>query len=247
MRHGVITSGGVTLSTAKADEFIQLYNRLETSIRSMFDVPQEYGAVAWLARNVKSFRHISAELDYCREVRNLLQHRERIKDSYAVIPSDPMIETLQHAIEAVEKVPRASDLGVKTADLFSASLNDRIIPSMKAMSRRSFTLIPILDSGRVVGAFSENTLLTYLIKNNVVSFGADDRFTLLSDLLPLEKHTSETFEFVAENTPAPMIAEVFNRSLRNSERLEAVFVTGHGKRNERLLGMITSWDMAAYF
>ncbi|MBQ9006372.1 MAG: hypothetical protein IJ092_08365 [Atopobiaceae bacterium] len=235
------------MSTGKTDEFIQLYNRLETSIRSMYDVPQEYGAVAWLVRNVRSYRSVSAELDYCREVRNLLQHRERIKDSYAVIPSDSMVETLRSVLASIEAVPRAADLGTKVTDIFSASLNDRIVPLMKAMHKRSFTLIPILKEGRVVGAFSENTLLTYLIKNNSVSFGEDDRFTLLSDLLPLDRHSSETFEFVAQDTPAPMIAEMFQKSLRNSERLEAAFVTAHGKRSERLLGMITSWDMAAFF
>ena len=46
---------------------------------------------------------------------------------------------------------------------------------------------------------------------------------------------------------APNIAELFQRARTQSKRLGVVFVTAHGKQSERLLGLLTAWDMAAFF
>ena len=182
-----------------------------------------------------------------KEVRNLLQHRERINGSFAVVPSDAMLALLRDVIRDIEGIPCASDLGVKASGLFSAQVDDRIVPVMEVMHKRSFNLVPILNDGRVVGAFSQKTLFSYLMENGVVGFDPNDRLILLAHLLPLDAHGAETFRFVAADAPAPKVAEVFRDALRRSELMGAVFVTAHGKSDERLLSMITSWDMAAFF
>ena len=41
-------------------------------------------------------------------------------------------------------------------------------------------------------------------------------------------------------------AERFKESLKDQERLGMLFVTAHGKPNERLLGIITAWDLAKF-
>ena len=231
----------------KTEEFIQLYNRLEVLIRDKYDVSEDIGALSWLIKNDTGFRNVSTELDYCREVRNLLQHRERINGSFAVVPSDAMLALLRDVIRDIEGIPCASDLGVKASGLFSAQVDDRIVPVMEVMHKRSFNLVPILNDGRVVGAFSQKTLFSYLMENGVVGFDPNDRLILLAHLLPLDAHGAETFRFVAADAPAPKVAEVFRDALRRSELMGAVFVTAHGKSDERLLSMITSWDMAAFF
>ena len=43
------------------------------------------------------------------------------------------------------------------------------------------------------------------------------------------------------------VAGMFQEALEDKKRLGAVFVTQNGRPTERILGMLTAWDMAAYF
>lgn len=231
----------------KTAEFIELYNRLEGAIREAYDVPRDVGAVAWLVRNERGFRAIRDDLNYCREVRNFLQHNERVDGEYAVVPSDAMLRSIKQTIERIENVAVALYLCVRTADIRSACMKDLVLPAMRDMSSGGYTHIPILEDGRVVGAFSENTLLSHIIKNGVVGFEDEDTFEVVQELLPLDRHDSERFAFVAADAPATEVAELFQRRLRKSQRLGMAFVTAHGKREERLLGILTAWDLAEFF
>lgn len=235
------------METKKTEEFLELYKRLEALIRDVYDLDRSVGAVAWLKRNDNSYRHLSTKLQYIIDVRNLLQHNGKLGDEYPVIPSNAMLNTMRQVIRSVEAVPKARNLGVKGEDIFSASMGDPILPVMQTMARESYTHVPILENGVVVGVFSESTLLSYLMDHDVVRFEEGDRFDLLSDYLPLDKHRAETFRFVSIDASAPKIAGLFQEALRNSERLGIVFVTAHGRPDERLWGMLTSWDMAAFF
>lgn len=230
-----------------ASRFLDLYSYLEKLLRAEFsDIPAHEGALAWVARNKKQFKRMREELDYCRDVRNLLQHNRKINGVYAVSPSDAMIDTLQRTIEKVEKPKRARDICVRTNNILWAELPTKAMPVMQEMAKRAYTHVPLLNDGRVIGAFSENTLLTYLMDEEIVCIDEDVRFDDFGELLLLNNHESETFEFVGELTPASEIADLFEQSLKNQQRLGMVFVTANGKEAERLLGIITAWDMAVF-
>ena len=233
--------------SSATQEYLDLYNKLESAIRDAYDVPAEVGPVAWLAREGRGFRGIRKELDYCREVRNLLQHRERANGDYAVVPSEGMTRLLRETLAKVANIPRAMDLCVRAESVCSAGIEDPIRPAMREMASKGFTHVPILEDGRVVGAFSENTLLTYVNTDELVEIAEDDTFSKIGDLLPLDNHESEVFGFVGRNEVATSIAELFQNALRRQERLGMLFVTANGKQSERMLGVLTSWDMAAFF
>lgn len=228
-------------------EFIELYKRLETAIRDKYDVPQGTGAVSWLIRNERGFGGVRDELNYCREVRNLLQHNERVRGEYAVIPSAGMLESMRSTIARVEGIPRAIDLCVKMRDVYSASISDSMLPAMRVMCSKAYTHLPILEDGRVTGVFSAKSLFSYIIEDGVLTLDETMTFERVSGLLPLDKHGSETFAFVPQEMLATNVAELFQQARKQSKRMGVVFVTAHGKQSERLLGMLTAWDMAEFF
>lgn len=232
---------------ATTREFLDLYSRLERAIIDKYPVPEGIGPVAWLAKNERGFRSMRNELEYCREIRNFLQHNELINGDYAVIPSEGMIDSLGETLSRVISMPSAMSICVKAVDIYSAGIDDCVRPAMKEMAIRVFTHIPILDDGHVIGVFSENTLLSYMISDEIVEIAEDDTFEKVRELLPLDKHVSETFAFIGRDMVATSIAELFQDALKRNERLGMVFVTAHGKPSEKLLGIITSWDMAAFF
>ena len=149
-------------------EYLDLYSRLEKAIRDRYPVPSGEGALAWLARNDRDYRNIKDELDYCREVRNFLQHNELVNDDYAIIPSEGMVQTMRNILSRVAEIPKAIHICTKTRQLYSVSLQDRIRPAMRTMARNSYTHVPILQDGFVVGVFSENTLVAHMNTDEVV-------------------------------------------------------------------------------
>ena len=126
-------------------------------------------------------------------------------------------------------------------------MEDLVRPAMKVMAERSYTHIPILRDGHIVGAFSENTLLSFMIRDEIAIIEKDCTFEELGDLLRLDAHVSETFAFVSKNTLATDLAGLFEESMRKQERLGMVFITESGSVKQRLLGIATAWDMAKFF
>jgi CBS domain-containing protein len=123
-------------------------------------------------------------------------------------------------------------------------MGDRILPIMRTMIEKSYTYVPILVDGRVAGVFSANTLLARVIDEGI-GFDEDDTFAEIEDLLSLDAYDSEAFEFVSVDTSATEIIDLFETLPNSTKRLGAVFVTNNGDRNQRLLGMITAWDVAS--
>lgn len=227
---------------SKADEFLDLYRQLESQIKEVF--PEAGNSpIPWLGRR-REFRHLSSELDYCREVRNLLSHRERIGGSYAVEPSDAMLETLRDVIEHIANPAKASHIMVGRKQVIAKNTNDLVRPAMAVMLERNFSHIPILKEEKVVGVFSETVLLRCLVEAETLSIDDEMRFRDLEQYLPLESHQSEVFRFVSRNTYASDIADMFDEADRSEDRIGMIFVTENGKASERLLGIMTAWDIA---
>lgn len=61
--------------------------------------------------------------------------------------------------------------------------------------------------------------------------------------MPLDAHVSESFSFVDKNCHADMVEDLFKKTPTTDKRLGLVFVTEHGKRDEKILGLISAWDI----
>lgn len=228
-------------------EFLDLFRRLETLIRTKHDLGKDASPVAWLIKNQQSrYGNISAELNYCREVRNLLSHNPKLKEGYLVKPSDAMLETLRSTISRIENPPLALNAGIGIGKVFWREMEDGVRPAMIEMVEKSYTHVPILDDGRVVGVFSENTLLSCLIAEEIFEISDDTRFSDIGGHLPLEAHASESFRFVSKLTTVGDAASLFSSAQRKADRIGMMFVTEDGRPSQRILGIVTPWDISAY-
>lgn len=229
-------------SRNRAEEFLDLYRQLESDIKETFPDAGN-SPIPWLSRR-REFRHLSGELDYCREVRNLLSHREKIKGSYAVEPSEAMLETLRSTIDRITNPIKAHHIMVGRKQVVARKVNDLVKPALAIMFEEKFSRVPILKDERVVGIFSETDLLKLLIESDSLTIDDDTRFSDFERHLPLEQHTAEKYCFVGRNTYAADIADRFDQADRSEDRIGMIFVTENGKQSERLLGIITTWDIA---
>ena len=227
----------------RTDLFLDKYRQLEAMISAKFNLRDSDSPVAYLERRAE-YREIKSDLSYCRDVRNLLSHNPKINGSYAVEPSEEMLALLDQTMERVANPLRAKNIWVPREKVVCRTMKDPVRPAMVEMRAHNYTHIPILKAGVVIGVFSENTLLNYLLDQRAVPIDDGVPFSDLEQYLALNQHRSESFRFIGKETPVSDIEDIFAAADRNSDRIGLIFVTRSGKSTEKLLGIISPWDMA---
>ncbi|MBR2756021.1 MAG: CBS domain-containing protein [Lachnospiraceae bacterium] len=227
----------------KTDQFLDLYKKLENAANTHYHIRGSGSAIAKLQRR-QEFSNIHQELDYIRDVRNLLTHRPRIGEFYAVEPTDAMLSLLEKLIDRLEHPLSAIRIAVPLEEVLSASLDSPVLDSLEKMYKRAFSHMPILEDGKVVGVFSGSSLMNCVLYKHIM-FSGDLKFRDIKDTFTFDQHPSETFRFVSRDTLVSDISDMFDETLQQEERIGMIFVTENGKSDEELLGIITAWDVAA--
>ena len=61
--------------------------------------------------------------------------------------------------------------------------------------------------------------------------------------LPIEMHENEAFGFIGCDEDIEKAKSLFKRTKANKKRIVMLFVTKSGLRDERVLGILTPWDV----
>ncbi len=223
--------------------FLEKYREVEYCIRNKYHLDHWESAVAYLEKHAE-FRQVSNELKFCREVRNLLSHKPKIKEEYCVTPSDEMIDLIDHVKEILEKPPVIMDIAMPAQRLLYKSYNDNVVESLKEMNDRSFGNVPILEKGVVVGVLSEKGIVNYIVKENKFRISDQLKLADIKEHLALERHSKELYQFVRKDALISDVSDIFHNALRKGARVGMIFITQNGKPEERLLGIATAWDLA---
>ena len=226
----------------KITEYLDLVKELEKYAKLQYNISKGESTFIGLMKR-KEFKNIKSNIDYCREVRNLLVHSTKINDSFLVSPSNEMINLLRGVIEKVKNPLKAKDIMIKVKDICYCEEVDFVLPKLKIMTENVFSNIPILEDKTVVGVFSESTLLNYLLDEEIIEIDKTLRFHDIQKYTKLENHRSESFIFVPANMLKADIEEKFENSIINGEKIGLAFVTQNGKADEKIWGIISVWDL----
>ncbi len=161
---------------SKTELFLDEYKKLEAIVSARYNLRDSDSAVGFLERRPE-YGAIKSDLAYCREVRNLLTHNPKVRNRYAVEPSDEMIALLKRTIERVKNPQKAKHICVPRDKVYCRTMDDYVRPAMVKMSEQVYSHVPIVKNGIVVGVFSENTLLSYLVDDENVSIDNNVKFS----------------------------------------------------------------------
>ncbi len=228
----------------RAKEFLNLYKRLEEllTVRYSHGKKQFSSAIIQFANDVdgKKYRE---EINLCREIRNLLSHHSEIEGSEVIEPSEAVVEILQKIVDEVEHPKRAINICTPADKLVKTNLNGRITGVITQMDERGYSHIPVMNGEVLYGVFSVSTMFTYFKRHLNEKIENEDRLEKFADFLPISEHSTENFKFSGADTTFYDIKDEFINEGPKSKRLAAIFVTENGNPDEKLLGMITPWDV----
>ena len=226
-------------------EFMDLYRQLEEVLTQRFEESgRKTGSVVMDFMNDDEGAPYREDLNACREVRNLLSHHSLMDGRPIVEPSEALLGVLREVIAYVKKPMPALNFATRRENLMIAYLDQNALRVMREMKKRGYSHVPVFSNGDFVGVFSVSTVFSYIIEEDDHCV---DRQTTIGDfghLLKLDHHNSEQFAFVSRRATYWDVRDLFERRhSRPSSRLVAVFITENGRFGERVLGMITPWDI----
>lgn len=226
-----------------AQILLDKYRELEYLIQQKEAIPYDKSPVKAI-EDMEKYRGIRNKLYCIRETRNFLTHKLQINGKYVIEPTLELIEMVDNVIDFINYQPNAYDKCIKVKDVCFAKKEDLICDYMLKMKNNTYTHIPILEDGVVQGVFSENTLFGILLENEIIDI-KDIKFDdeLIKKHCKLENHVSEMFLFIDRNKDMEEVKELFEKSFVNNQRLAMLFITQTGKSTEKLLGILTPWDV----
>lgn len=237
------------MDNTDSEKFIALYNQLDAYMRNQLGADR-YIDHSTLLREMsqknKIFSDYLQDLRMFAEMRNMLIHNPYKKDADPLLYPHPYV-TKKYAeiIELVLHPPKALSIAIPGAVIFTATLDSSIQELMNIMVKKNYTHIPIIKDDVMIGVFSENTLLSYFVANREGIILKDATVKDFYEFIPLEKHMNEYFEFVSRSTLMSEIEEIFHKGVMDTKRIAVVYITESGKNTEKILGMITPWDLTS--
>ena len=231
-----------------SDKFIDLYNQLDAYMRNALK-EDRYLDHSRLLREMSTRN--SVFLDYLQylltfaDIRNMLIHNPYKKDADPLFTLNGyIVKRYAEIIDMLLNPPKAISIAVPGAAIFTATLDTPALKLMETMTKKNYTHVPILKDRSMIGVFSENTLLSYLVANHEGLILEDAKISDFKDFIKFEDHMNEYFEFVSRNTLLSVVEEIFHKGMKNKKRIAVVYITHDGKSAEKILGMITPWDIA---
>lgn len=178
------------------------------------------------------------QLKYFGEIRNQITHGIKLDGHTYIYPSEYAIEQLAKYASSIKKPPRCLD--IFSNNVFTCQTNDKLKKILEIMDKNNYSHVPVYNEDeQYMWVLSESEVLAWLTNEE---FSRDMKTTTIGDV-PLMKNPDYVI-FVNKKYNIYEIDRLFTIKKQRKEKLWIVFITENGKRDEKILGVITAGDTA---
>ena len=170
-------------------------------------------------------------------LRNVLVHEKSEPYKYLAIPTKIIVEKLEAILDKFIHPKRSIPTFQKKVDtlLLSNSLAD----ALKMISDKDFSQFPVCERDHFKGVLTENGITRWLSHHVSNELSLVDMVDIpVKSVLEMEEKR-RNFIFVARTMSVYELKEQF----ADHELLEVVLITENGKRDEKLMGIVSRWDI----
>ena len=226
-----------------ADIYIQKFKELESVVKETFGL-NDWDSITNFLSKKEEYRHYREEIKYCQEVRNLLQHKQKIDNEYPIQPTEEMIAFLEKTINSVKNRKKCEEIMVPVSRLFYKRTSDVLRDTLQRMKEIPSGHVPVLDEkGRVTGVFTAVSLLNIMADRKGEPIEKEYSFAAAEKYIALDSHDSEVYRFIKKSLYVDELKDIFEQTYSGGKRLSMAFVTVNGKPDGVLLGTISPWDV----
>jgi hypothetical protein len=228
----------------RGDEFINLYNRLDSHLRSLAELDRTASFMAvvdTLARGgnavIRSYKDALREFG---ELRNAIVHDRVFPSRVIAEPLPEVLAQLQRVVEDVIQPEHLIPRFQRTIKLFGP--DDPLTEAIGYMHGNNFSQVVVFgrenDPFDLLTAEGISRWLGSKIQDDIISV----REARVGDALQHEP--DDTYAVMARYKTLHDAQDLFASALANKKpRIFAIVITQNGKRTEAPLGIVTPWDL----
>ena len=229
---------------SRAEQFLKLYRKLEGLLEKRYSGKRvSSGSVVMEYMHDPDSVPCRADLDMCREIRNLLAHNDDEDGQSVVEPSPGVVELMGDIVEYVQRPQLAVDHGTPREKILFAHPNDKVLDVMRHMTRMGYSHVPVRDKTGLVGVLSASALMSYVCEKGFD--GLDDGLCVgdLKKALSVDNEQTDKYLFFDDTVTLTTERMAFEKPQERNRRLAVVFITEDGGRHSQVLAMLTPWDV----
>lgn len=222
--------------------FMDACRDFEAAVKLQYQLEDSASCYMFVA-GLSKFAPYRDELHVIRTLRNMLAHNNMEIDGEEIIHFSPLLlSTLKKITNLISKPILVKDCMVK--NMFSASFDDKVSYLIKNMKEKGISHIPVFDENNtLLGVFSQSTLFSYSSEEGVHNLSENDKVSLFAKYLPIDMHDNEAFGFIGCEEDVEKAKSLFKRTKANKKRIVMLFVSKDGLSSQRILGILTPWDV----
>ncbi len=224
-------------------DFLDKYTEFETFIKNRNNVGKFEKSDILNDKVLKRNRNL---WEFYRNLRNLLTHEPDVRNGNYVILTQKLYDDFSRDVDRIMHPKTALNIAVKESSIYKVKQGEIISNVIETMLEKNYTCTPIVDNTeKLIGVFSSHSLMLYFnkYKDGIVEEPQKATIADLIEFCSLDENKEIEYKFVAKTCDEYYIKDLFKKSLVDKKRLEALFVTENGHSSEKLLGIITHWDL----
>jgi CBS domain-containing protein len=221
--------------------FLRAFRSIEQHLRKAAGTGRDLGLpelITEAARRDTSIARHADDIHKFRKLRNVLIHGD-IDGTEIAWPSDPAVERIERVNSILSSPPRV--LSVFRSKVLTGKGDDPVGPSIRSMIEHTYSQIPVYDHKRFLGLLTMETVARFLAEHLDETIRAL-RLTPLREVLKCAE-CRDDYDFVPARTRLTEVLDRFEESDRRGKRIQAILITRKGDPHEKLIGIITVWDI----
>ena len=227
----------------RSEQFLNLYRKMEVLLEKRYSGKKvSSGSVVMEYLHDPDSAPCRADLDMCREIRNLLSHNTDEDGQPVIEPSQAVLELLGDIVEYVQRPRLAMDYGTPGEKIMFAHPNDSALDVIRHMMRMGYSHVPVRDKTGLVGVFSPGALMSFVGEKGFESLRDDLRVGDLKKALSVENERNDKYLFFDRSVTLTTVRMAFEKRQERNRRLAVVFITEDGGQHSQVLAMLTPWD-----
>lgn len=225
-----------------SQKFISLFQRLEKLATDQSRLPKKAdlsNKLSELSKGNNVFRYYKKDLTQLRELRNAIIHGS-VKDGSAIAePHDEIVSKLEEIVKKIESP-------IKVLPEFQVEIEvvnslDQISDALDSFYRGDYSQLPVIENGKFIDLLTTDTVTRWIAANK------DEGGYLLEnvavhEILPY-KEFPDNYKFVSRNTTLIEVLKIFENFKYKQQLIDAILITQDGKKDQKLLGIITHYDI----
>ena len=225
---------------ALTSRYLSAFAKIEQRIASMADAGSYrtfFELLSEVAPVSPPVRYHEKTLREFANLRNVLVHRYDHKRELA-IPNERTVAQLEGLVAMIVDPPRVDSMFAMQVE--TCGPEDSVQSAALKMVDGEFSQLPVVEGDRIIDLLTSETITRWMaaqLKRDGLLEAAPVKEVLT------HKENKSTYTMLGRNATAFDALESFDQALHAGHTYDAILLTNNGKRSERLIGILTPFDI----